>query len=347
MKYKASMVVENPLYLENKWFSSDPNVIRDNQNACYISLREVLWKYGIDLATEDINPVGGSDIVIRLNVGRKVYSRSSQQKSYLIITEPEFVIPGNWDRANHESFDRVFTWNEMLVDNNKYFLLRMAYKFGLDRARVNMAERKLCTMIAGYKFARHRNELYSERLAAINWFTKNHPEDFELYGAGWPSYRLPFLGRGKTSLCGFIATRVPKSILKMVFPRNTAYRGGVKSKHETLRKYRFSICYENMKDMPGYITEKIFDSFSAGCIPIYWGASNITELIPSNCFIDKRKYVNYEELCRYISGIDEKSYGKYIDNIESFLNSDSARIFSADHFAQTLSGYILKDLRLV
>jgi hypothetical protein len=42
----------------------------------------------------------------------------------------------------------------------------------------------------------------------------------------------------------------------------------VDSKKNTLEKYKFSICYENARDIPGYITEKIFDCFFAGCVPI-------------------------------------------------------------------------------
>jgi hypothetical protein len=40
--------------------------------------------------------------------------------------------------------------------------------------------------------------------------------------------------------------------------------------------FQFNICSENM-DAPHYCTEKIFDSFRAGCIPIYTGALNNPE----------------------------------------------------------------------
>ena len=40
--------------------------------------------------------------------------------------------------------------------------------------------------------------------------------------------------------------------------------------------FRFNICPENI-DAPHYCTEKIFDSFRAGCIPIYAGALNNPE----------------------------------------------------------------------
>lgn len=40
--------------------------------------------------------------------------------------------------------------------------------------------------------------------------------------------------------------------------------------------FKFNICPENM-DAPNYCTEKIFESFKAGCIPIYAGALNDPE----------------------------------------------------------------------
>ena len=62
--------------------------------------------------------------------------------------------------------------------------------------------------------------------------------------------------------------------------------GTLTSKNQTMQMYKFSICYENARGLPGYITEKIFDSFLAN-VPIYWGADNISKHIPDECFIDK------------------------------------------------------------
>lgn len=45
------------------------------------------------------------------------------------------------------------------------------------------------------------------------------------------------------------------------------------NKYEYIHHYRFNICPENV-DAPYYCTEKIFDAFSAGCIPIYHGSGN-------------------------------------------------------------------------
>lgn len=43
-----------------------------------------------------------------------------------------------------------------------------------------------------------------------------------------------------------------------------------------LRNFKFNICPEN-SNFPGYVTEKIFESIQAGCIPIYWGSENKPE----------------------------------------------------------------------
>lgn len=47
-------------------------------------------------------------------------------------------------------------------------------------------------------------------------------------------------------------------------------------KQSYLRGFNFNICPENV-NANGYVTEKIFQSIEAGCIPVYWGAGNDPE----------------------------------------------------------------------
>jgi hypothetical protein len=103
-----------------------------------------------------------------------------------------------------------------------------------------------------------------------------------------------------------------------------------------MRNYKFSIAYENVKDELGYITEKIFDVFISGCVPVYWGASNITDYVPDNCFIDRRKYNNNEELYNHLKTMPDTEYVEYLDHIETYLNSEQAQQFSAKNFAKTI-----------
>lgn len=48
------------------------------------------------------------------------------------------------------------------------------------------------------------------------------------------------------------------------------------NKRAYLRQFKFNLCLEN-SDSEGYVTEKIFDAISAGCIPVYWGSGNDPE----------------------------------------------------------------------
>lgn len=80
-----------------------------------------------------------------------------------------------------------------------------------------------------------------------------------------------------------------------------------------------------MSDTPGYITEKIWDSFKAKTIPVYWGASNIEEYVPKNCFIDYRDFLDLEKLNSFLSTLTEEQYYTYIHNIEAFLETENAK----------------------
>ena len=58
----------------------------------------------------------------------------------------------------------------------------------------------------------------------------------------------------------------------------------VRNKISFLSSYKFSIAMENSEGQ-GYISEKIFDSFIAGTIPIYNGGYLIDEFINPKTFI--------------------------------------------------------------
>ena len=133
-------------------------------------------------------------------------------------------------------------------------------------------------------------------------------------------------------------------IRKLCTRKFPSYRGTVETKHDVLKKYKFSICYENARDVPGWITEKIFDCFLAGCVPVYWGPNNVTHHIPERCFIDKRNFDTYERLYEYMAKMTDEKYCDYLAAIESFLQSSKAYPFSIDYFIKTLTREIISDL---
>jgi len=58
----------------------------------------------------------------------------------------------------------------------------------------------------------------------------------------------------------------------------------IEDKFEVFSRYQFALCFEN--DLyPGYVTEKVFDAWGAGSIPLWWG-------IDRGGYLDDRAFLN-------------------------------------------------------
>lgn len=266
---------------------------------------------------------------------QKVFA--SNKPKVLIIEEGPLIHSENWKQDNHELFDFVFTWNDDLVDNVKYFKFNVHYVE--DMAPSLHLKEKLCVLIARNKRAWGKNELYTERRNAIKYFESNHNTKFDLYGDGWDKFyfpsNVPILRLFNGSKLFWLRSR-----LKENYP---SWKGSVSNKLNIMKKYKFSISYENSIGPTGYISEKIWDSFAAGTVPIYFGAPNILNHIPANCFIDFRDFSNYDKLYKYISEMSDELYESYLINIEKFLKKEqNGGQFSDKYFVNSFMNLIKK-----
>ena len=80
--------------------------------------------------------------------------------------------------------------------------------------------------------------------------------------------------------------------------------GGELKKHEFLKNYKFSLCYEN-SSAEGYTTEKLLHAKAAGCIPIYWGDPKVSRDFDDAGFINAQNASSPEELIELVRKIDE------------------------------------------
>ena len=280
-------------------------------------------------------------------------------KNYLVRFETELTVPINSDPAYLNQFDGIFTWDQELLNPNSKDLLQLQTvsipKFPIcypnvlpspfkpnEVANPGFAGRDITCVLIGSN--RHANavdsrELYSERVKLIRWFEAHAPKDFALFGSGWtvPQKRLGRLGKLQYRLEKII----PFLLGKAVFP---SYKGPAKTKFEVLAKSRFSICFENARDMRGYLTEKIFDCLFAGCVPIYYGDPDIQNTIPKACFIDFRGFLDlpdpYSALYSYISGMTESQYLEYQNAGRDFLVSPAFAAYTSLAFAESILGPI-------
>ncbi len=261
---------------------------------------------------------------------------STGKPIFLLAWESGIINPRNSDPQFHDEFTAIFTYDDSLINNETY--IKVAYSFDIpDRIDKSYDGKKLCCLIAGNKSSSHPLELYSHRLEVIKWFEKNHPREFDLYGQGWNKIVPP------RNLFHRVVNKYP-FINQYVKPRHASYGGEVSDKLNTYKKYLFSICYENARELPGYISEKIFDCFFAGCVPIYWGAPNVSDYIPKNCYIDRRQFENNEALYRYLSQMSVGEYFEYLHAIEDFLQKGKTGVFSVDYFSKIIIENVVKHI---
>lgn len=316
-------------------------VNRDDGSYPFFLLRNQLREKGFNLHTLDYftkNEISPSFyLYFDNNMSRIVTPRGI--KKYVIAFENPLICLENNSEALIEA-NIVFSWQY----NLKHEQLVPVFMPNKKNASIidGFKNRNIFScVIAGNKTVINpdERELYSERIKTIRWFEKNARHDFALYGSQWeqPAQLYGKLGRLFTKIIGILG----RAVKYKFFP---SYKGRVDFKKDIYTKTRFSICYENTTGLDGYITEKIFDSFFAGCIPVYWGAPDVDKFIPKNCFIDRRQFKTNKELYDFLKEMTEDEYILYQEAIHYFLKSNDFLPFTADFFAERLSTSIYNDL---
>ncbi|UOG76002.1 glycosyltransferase family 10 [Hymenobacter tibetensis] len=354
-------VLEDPALLQNGIFLNEAFYGMKNCAFMFIALRNQLARYGIDLATQDIHPPEESEFVISLDNSLPFQDAPWQKsrKSYLILYEPATYYPHNWYRKNHKVFDKVFTYDYSLVDNKRYF----HYYFAIDLeentkyrpvTEEEFNQRKLCVLMAAsfgvVRPPKNSDSLLHERYLTLKWFAENHPEKFSLYSRLiHPKTYESFRG------LGLLRKVAPSTVLKYVTQKVAAKRKALfdivnkgpvphDQKIDVLRQYRFNIAYENTNGLPGYLTEKIFDSFAACTVPIYWGDPDVAKSIPKDCFIDRRDFKSNEELYQFIADMNYSEYRKYTEAIGRFVEGVEQEKFGSEPNATRIAEVILADM---
>ena len=326
----------------NRLFTSDSGPIGDDLLAPFTELRKYALLHGLEVSTAEGNLPEDADAVVLLDLPQNLTAfhhtvLSSNIPLYLIALESKIIAANSHDPRLHSHFKKIFTWDDKLVDGEKYIKINYSFKRATYPLDDDFKNRKLCTLISSNKYSSHPDELYSVRLQLIEWFEKNHPEQFDHYGMGWDRHHF-FENR-------YLRQINKISFLRTIFkPQRPRYTGRVTSKRDVLQKYRFAIAYENVAGHAGYITEKIFDCMFAGCIPIYLGAPNILDYIPRDCFIDRNEFRTNEALYDCLTNMSESEVVNRRESINRFLMSDAFSPFSIDVFASSVIDKICEQL---
>lgn len=267
--------------------------------------------------------------IIKRRQFRNLYKEISEgrysTKLALMLSEPPTSCPNNFDKAYHKNFCVIFTWKKSLVDGRKYHHVFSPVTSVYPKVdNVPFKKKKLLVDISGNKFSSHERELFTARRETIQYFEKNYPDEFDLYGTGWLANRKNM--------------NIQNIIIKGIFDRHryTSYRGTVRHKWEVLPKYRFAICFENIADEIDYVSQRIFDVLRCNCVPIYWGAPNIEDYVDKDAFIDRREFKTLEDMDKYLRCVSEKEYNKYINAGKAYQKSEKFLQFLSESYVDTI-----------
>lgn len=291
-------------------------------------------KYRVDLVESSDMSSSRPDFELHINARLSEWD----VPKFAILFESDLVYARNARPSLLKDYLNIFSWRSVPGFQEKTIGIRIPsdpVPFEPD----GVSERKrFCVMIAANKALPRRqpnHDLYKERIDLIRWFERYALSDFELYGPGWN--RAP-----RTSgPAGRVRSEINERLRLNV--RRPSWKGVVSSKSSIFRHTRFAIAYENLCGFNGYITEKIFDCFASGAVPVYWGANDVGDYIPPNCFIDRRNFGDNHDLYRFLKSVDARTYRAYQKSIFEFC-SDGAQEFSSRIFAETVVSVVLRQL---
>jgi len=327
-------------------------------------LRKWLQTRGIEVHTADrldSSSHNGRPVTIFLSFGQRARYRRLETRDDVLLSgffafECPVVLPALYDELPQigDKFSRVFSFST--EDALRPFMRRQVRltRFMLPQSFDEVHEkiwevrdRRFLVMVSGNKLTTFRiNELYSERLRALEFF--NRYGEVDLYGRDWEGPPVRMASRTprvvhrleRRARTRWESLRPPTDPLRVAV-RET-YRGSTSHKAETLGGYTFAVCYEN-QILEGWITEKIFDCLYAGTVPIYWGAPDIERWVPPECFIDMRQFGGYEELREFLHSLTPEQIDSYRVAARDFIGSEDFLPFSKQTFAELIGRIVEED----
>jgi hypothetical protein len=286
------------------------NIVYQNNNMPADILPAIKAPDGSYEVTWSRQPQTGSDAVIYFNhytYKRRIHDRiCPHARKILYMYEPPAIDPMQYTKRVWKQFDAILTWNTYLTESSSaftfeagaYYDLPYCFDYGirpLEGAVGPSVRKRAIVQICGDKYSLSAEEIYSERRKVARWFHKHAKTPMDVFGR--PPMDTP------------------------------NYRGECADKAETMARYRYALCFENTFHplwTRGYVTEKILDCMAAGTIPIYYGCSNIEDLVPPDCFIDYRKFSSLEELDETLQTMTDEEYLDYADRMYVFLERYNA-----------------------
>jgi len=246
-----------------------------------------------------------------------------------IQLESEAWVQNIFSKAFWTNSDYVMTWCNRLYDGEKF--LKIYHPTAINFEGVKNKNILFSLICSNRPYNNSLLKGYLVRKKVISFFSKKNQKEFKLYGHDWDKFI--FANRYLNYIFKITHLRKLKKLFNKFFMKKI-YFGSVKNKKTVIEKTKFSFAIENTNVFDNYVTEKIFDVFRFGSVPIYWGPKNLT-LIPKNTYINFNDFSSLEDLYTFCINLDDYGYNNYLSNIRNFL-LDEAYIFSPEFFSSTV-----------
>lgn len=298
------------------------------ERVAFQQLRRTFEARGETIATIDTIDLDDIDTCVFIDPDYDYISRflshANPPTLVYLMREPPSVVPEHTTAklvTLSTLFDAVLTWNPSLAELDGFYEYNIPqYLRAEEGSPPPFEDQSLLTNVSSRKYSNHPEELYSEREFVIKYYDEHRPEAFNLYGQYWNQPPRP-----------------ADIFYQREFPREEydVYRGLADSKVEVYRDHRFALCFENMTGIDGYLTEKLFDCLRAGAVPVYWGAEDVTDYVPTECFVDYREFGSPVALDAHLRSIDEAEYREYVAAGRKFLACEPDPL-TPEQYAETV-----------
>jgi hypothetical protein len=184
----------------------------------------------------------------------------------LVVWEPEIVEKERYSVEVLKNYGVIYAPSPIWASkvSGKSFRWPQDAIVGISPQRDWIKRKNKFVIIQGNKFSARKGELYSLRRKVI----KGLNEKVDLYGTNWnKGVRFDWWHWSRSAIRSNLK-EISIASISGIGRHYANYFGETSFKKETLANYRLAIVIENSSD---FVSEKLFDAISAGCLAIYVG----------------------------------------------------------------------------
>jgi len=285
-----------------------------------------------------------SEFFISINHNRKAYSKFIRsggipKNAILVRREPQAVHPIQYQMAMENRYGLILSPGAVAEIQHREVLLNTPYVISANPNSLSFSDQSIrsvlsspgfaeiftlehwykrkyfLTLFASNKVSPSKRQNYSIRRKIV----KVHGDEIEVFGQLWSASALSQIShRTRVLIFSLRSGYLPslKSIYGSMFHKYPNCHGIFEDKFAITRNTKFSLVIENDSTC---ITEKLFDAFFSGNIPIYLGPDLAQYGIPDDLYVRMKE--DFTSSLTEIRGFQDVEIQKRLSAIFSFISA--------------------------